>query len=152
MVEEYFGKPLEPFQPLPEFKYEDFLGWNEQGDGNFSWASRLTMVESRMKAPSNENGSAGNCAVWHPHPADTTPQRNFYDIEPNSRLFKRFLIAAVQTDQVRSTRWYGIQWLACHAHLRVSITESERVMPSVLKRIEVLLDKVGLEQEHFVVR
>jgi len=31
MVEEYFGKPLEPFQPLPEFKYEDFLGWNEQG-------------------------------------------------------------------------------------------------------------------------
>jgi len=31
-------------------------------------------------------------------------------------------------------------------------TESERVMPSVLKRIELLLDKVGLEQEHFVVR
>ena len=33
MVEEYFGKPLLPFKQLPEFKYEDFLGWNEQGDG-----------------------------------------------------------------------------------------------------------------------
>jgi sulfite reductase (ferredoxin) len=33
MVEKYFGKPLAPFKPLPEFKYHDFLGWNEQGDG-----------------------------------------------------------------------------------------------------------------------
>ena len=32
-VEEYFGKPFEPFKPLPEFKYLDFLGWHEQGDG-----------------------------------------------------------------------------------------------------------------------
>jgi sulfite reductase (ferredoxin) len=32
-VEEYFGKPLEPFKKLPKFKYYDFIGWNEQGDG-----------------------------------------------------------------------------------------------------------------------
>jgi sulfite reductase (ferredoxin) len=34
----------------------------------------------------------------------------------------------------------------------LAITESERVMPSVLKRIETLLEQVGLENEHFVVR
>ncbi|MEK0189418.1 sulfite reductase, ferredoxin dependent, partial [Microcoleus anatoxicus PTRS2] len=32
-VAEYFGKPLEQFKPLPEWKYFDFLGWHEQGDG-----------------------------------------------------------------------------------------------------------------------
>lgn len=27
------GKKFEPFKPLPPWKYEDYLGWNEQGDG-----------------------------------------------------------------------------------------------------------------------
>ena len=31
-VEEYFGKPLKPFKPLPDFEYKDYLGWHEQGD------------------------------------------------------------------------------------------------------------------------
>ncbi|HEY9847402.1 MAG TPA: hypothetical protein V6D03_14555, partial [Candidatus Caenarcaniphilales bacterium] len=34
----------------------------------------------------------------------------------------------------------------------LAITESERVMPGILERIRTLLDKVGLEQEHFVTR
>ena len=32
-VEEYFGQALQPFKPLPDWKYEDYLGWYEQGDG-----------------------------------------------------------------------------------------------------------------------
>lgn len=32
-VAEYFGKSLTPFKELPEWKYQDFLGWHEQGDG-----------------------------------------------------------------------------------------------------------------------
>ncbi len=30
---EYFGKSIAPFKPLPKWKYLDFLGWHEQGDG-----------------------------------------------------------------------------------------------------------------------
>ncbi|MGK7928482.1 MAG: NADPH-dependent assimilatory sulfite reductase hemoprotein subunit, partial [Spirulina sp.] len=32
-VEEYFGKAIAPLKPLPEWKYDDYLGWLEQGDG-----------------------------------------------------------------------------------------------------------------------
>jgi len=112
------------------------------------------MVESRMKALQIENGSVGNCAAVC-IPIRLTPHHNvIFTIlnQKSSRLFKRFLIAAAfkptRCDQPVGTVFNGLP----HAHLRVSITESERVMPSVLKRIEVLLDKVGLEQEHFVVR
>jgi sulfite reductase beta subunit-like hemoprotein len=27
------GKKMQPFKPLPPWKYEDYLGWHEQGDG-----------------------------------------------------------------------------------------------------------------------
>jgi len=47
------GKPLEPFQPLPEFKYEDFRVGTNRATASFSRAYRLKMVESRMKALSN---------------------------------------------------------------------------------------------------
>jgi sulfite reductase (ferredoxin) len=32
-VEEYLGKAIGLFKPLPDWKYEDYLGWHEQGDG-----------------------------------------------------------------------------------------------------------------------
>jgi sulfite reductase (ferredoxin) len=34
----------------------------------------------------------------------------------------------------------------------LAVTESERAIPAVLDRIRVLLDRLGLEQDHFVVR
>lgn len=33
MVESYLGKSIAPFKELPEWKYQDYLGWHEQGDG-----------------------------------------------------------------------------------------------------------------------
>lgn len=27
------GKKFEAFKPLPAWRYEDYLGWHEQGDG-----------------------------------------------------------------------------------------------------------------------
>ncbi len=32
-VEKRFGKQFEPYRELPEWKFEDYLGWHEQGDG-----------------------------------------------------------------------------------------------------------------------
>lgn len=30
VVEQYMGKAFQAFQPLPEWKFEDYLGWHEQ--------------------------------------------------------------------------------------------------------------------------
>lgn len=37
MVEQYYGKKLEPFRPLPPFEFKDYLGWMEQGDGRLAY-------------------------------------------------------------------------------------------------------------------
>jgi sulfite reductase (ferredoxin) len=34
----------------------------------------------------------------------------------------------------------------------LAITESERILPSILDRVRAVLDKVGLSEEHFVIR
>ena len=34
----------------------------------------------------------------------------------------------------------------------LAITESERIIPEILSRIRHLLDRIGLEKEHFVIR
>ena len=33
LVEGYFGSKIDPWRPLPAWKYEDWMGWHEQGDG-----------------------------------------------------------------------------------------------------------------------
>ncbi|HEY9779782.1 MAG TPA: sulfite reductase, ferredoxin dependent [Leptolyngbyaceae cyanobacterium] len=156
-VEEYFGKPLEPFKPLPEFQYEDFLGWHEQGDGKSFLG--ISVENGRVKDEGSfqlrtalrEIVQQFNLAIR------LTPHHNiiFSDIEPeNKQAIEQILTRyGVQVDpaQINPLVRYS---MACPAlpTCGLATSESERAMPGVLKRIEALLNKVGLEQEHFVVR
>lgn len=47
LVEGYFGKPLAPWRELPEWKYMDWMGWHEQGDGN--WFLGVNVEQGRVK-------------------------------------------------------------------------------------------------------
>ena len=156
-VEEYFGKPLEPFKSLPEFQYEDFLGWHEQGDGKSFLG--ISVENGRVKDEGSfqlrtalrEIVQQFNLAIR------LTPHHNiiFSDIEPeNKQAIEQILTRyGVQVDpaQINPLVRYS---MACPAlpTCGLATSESERAMPGVLKRIEALLNKVGLEQEHFVVR
>ncbi len=157
MVEEYFGKELEPFQPLPEFKYEDFLGWQEQGDGKLFLG--ISVENGRIKDEGSFQLRTAMREIVQQFnlPIRLTPHHNviFYDIEPQDRDRIQEILdrCGVQIDPnaINPLVRYS---MACPAMptCGLAITESERVMPSVLKRIETLLEKVGLEKEHFIVR
>lgn len=157
MVEKYFGKPLEPFKPLPEFKYEDFLGWQEQGDGKLFLG--ISVENGRIKDEGSFQLRTAMREIVQQFnlPIRLTPHHNviFYDIEPeNQQAIQEILNrCGVQTDPnaINPLVRYS---MACPAMptCGLAITESERVMPSILKRIETLLEKVGLENEHFIIR
>jgi sulfite reductase (ferredoxin) len=157
MVEEYFGKPLEAFKPLPEFKYEDFLGWQEQGDGKLFLGISVENGRVKDEGSFQLRTALREIVQQFDLPIRLTPHHNviFYDIEPEKREAIQEILnrCGVQTDPnaINSLVRYS---MACPAFptCGLAITESERVMPSVLKRIETLLEKVGLEKEHFMVR
>ena len=73
-VEEYFGKKIQPYQSLPEWKFYDYLGWHEQGDdklflgihiengriydnGRFKLKSALKEIQLRYQLPMRLTGN-----------------------------------------------------------------------------------------------
>ncbi len=157
MVEGYFGKPTEPFKPLPEFKYEDFLGWHEQGDGKLFLGISIENGRIKDEGSFQLRTALREIVQQFALPIRVTPHHNviLYDIEPDKQQAIEQILAAggVQADPATLNPLVRYS-MACPALPTCSLatTESERVMPSVLKRIEALLVMVGLEQEHFVVR
>ncbi len=156
-VEEYFGKKLAPFQALPEFKYEDFLGWQEQGDGKLFVGISVENGRVKDEGSLQLRTALREIVQQFNLPIRLTAHHNiiFYDIEPSRKQAIQDILTrcGVQTDPeaINALVRYS---MACPAMptCGLAITESERVMPSVLKRIETLLEQVGLENEHFVVR
>ena len=155
-VAEYFGKPLEAFKPLPEWKYLDFLGWNEQGDGKLFVGISVNNGRIKDEGSFQLKTALREIVQKYNLPVLATPHQNvlIYDISPDIKqeiqgILDRCGIES-ETDLDPLVR-YG---MACPAMptCGLAITESERVMPSILERIRALLTKVGLEDEHLVVR
>jgi sulfite reductase (ferredoxin) len=156
-VEEYFGKPLAAFKELPPFKYKDFLGWNEQGDGKLFLG--IPIENGRVKDEGNFKLRTALREIVQKFslPIRLTPNHNllFYEIDPAQKTEIQQILdrCGVQADpdQLDPLVRYS---MACPAMptCGLAITESERIMPDLLNRVRGLLKKVGLENEHFIVR
>lgn len=157
MLEKYFGKPLQPFKPLPEFKYEDFLGWHEQGDGKLFLGISVQNGRIMDDAKMQLRTALREIVQQFDLPMRLTPHHNviFYEIEPEKQeaveeILSRYHVEA-DPNAIKPLVRYA---MACPAlpTCGLATTESERIIPSVLDRIEAILHKVGLGDEHFVIR
>ncbi|MDJ1181751.1 sulfite reductase, ferredoxin dependent [Roseofilum casamattae] len=156
-VEYYFGKPLQPFKSLPEFKYLDYLGWYEQGDGKLFFG--LSIENGRVKDDGKFKLKTAlrEVASQFQLPMRLTANHNLivYEIDPADKeaIAKIFQSNGVQTnpDKIDPLVRYS---MACPALplCGLAVTESERALPGILQRIRALLNKVGLKNESFVTR
>ncbi|BCX12642.1 MAG: sulfite reductase subunit beta [Thermosynechococcus sp.] len=155
-VEEYFGKPLEPFRPLPPWRYQDFLGWHPQGDGKFFYG--LSIANGRILDRGNfKLKSALRKIVEDFHlPLRVTPHQNLLlcDVSPEQQAAIQHLLEQHGVRDVSTIDPLERYSMACPAlpTCGLAITESERAMPGVLERIRRLMDRLGLKDEHFVIR
>ncbi|MEH2362919.1 sulfite reductase, ferredoxin dependent [Nostoc sp.] len=156
-VEEYFGKPVEAFKPLPEFKYHDFLGWNEQGDGKLFLG--ISIENGRIKDEGSFQLKTALREIVEQFNLSIrlTPNQNviFYDIEPDSKQAIQDILSRHGVGDDPSKIEPLVRYaMACPAlpTCGLAITESERAIPGILERVRALLDKIGLQNEHFVVR
>ncbi|MEK0195420.1 NADPH-dependent assimilatory sulfite reductase hemoprotein subunit, partial [Microcoleus anatoxicus] len=155
-VATYFGKPLEQFKPLPEWKYFDFLGWHEQGDGKLFLG--ISVENGRIKDEGSFQLKTALREIVQKHnlPMLVTPHQNvlIYDISPDIKQEIQGILSRCGIQGETAIDPLVRYAMACPAMptCGLAITESERVIPSILERIRALLTKVGLEDEHFVVR
>ena len=155
-VESYFGKAIEPFKPLPEFKYLDFLGWHEQGDGKLFVGISIQNGRVKDEGSLQLKTALRELVQTFKLPMLLTPSQDtiLYDIDPAHKAQMQAILTrcGIQGEtEIDSLVRYS---MACPAlpTCGLATAESERVIPSILARLRALLIKVGLEQEHFVIR
>jgi sulfite reductase (ferredoxin) len=155
-VEGYFGKAIQPSKPLPEFKYLDFLGWDEQGDGklflgisvengrvkdegNFQLKTALREITQKFALPMRLTGNQNIllCDILPEHKAEIQATLDRCGIQKETAIDPLVRYA-----------------MACPAlpTCGLATTESERAIPHILERIRAVATKVGLPEEYFVVR
>jgi sulfite reductase (ferredoxin) len=155
-VEGYFGKPIQPFRPLPEFKYEDYLGWHEQGDGKLFLG--ISIENGRVK---DEGSLQLKTALREIEAKFALPMR----LTPNHNVVLSEIDPATKDEIQGILDRHGVKKeteidplvrysMACPAlpTCGLAVTESERILPTILDRIRALLNKVGLPQESLVTR
>lgn len=156
-VEGYFGKKIEPYKPLPAFKYYDYLGWNEQGDGKLFLGISIDNGRIKDEGTFRLKTALREIIEQFSLPMRLTASQNvlIYEIEPSQQLAIQQILdrhgVHISPESIEPLVRYS---MACPAlpTCGLAITESERALPGVLERIRTLLDKLGLQNEHFVVR
>ncbi|OKH38995.1 sulfite reductase, ferredoxin dependent [[Phormidium ambiguum] IAM M-71] len=156
VVEGYFGKALQPFQPLPEFKYLDFLGWHEQGDGKLFLGISIDNGRVKDEGEFKLKTALKEIVQKYQLPMYLTPHQNLIlaEIEVKNKQEIQGILdrCGIKTEtEIDPLVRYS---MACPAlpTCGLAITESERIIPSIRERLRALLVKVGLQEEHFVVR
>lgn len=153
VVEQYYGKKFEPFRALPEWEFKSFLGWHEQGDGSLFCGLHIDngRIKGIMKKTLREVIEKYNLNVR------ITANQNLI-LCGIRHAWRRPIITMLAQGGLLQPRFVdplNITAMACPAlpMCPLAITEAERGIPDILKRVRAVFEKVGLKyNESIVVR
>jgi len=157
LTEKYLGEPFEPWRPLPEWKYIDWMGWHDQGDGKYMLG--VNIEQGRVRDTPEVRIKSGLRAI-----VDHFPGVDLL-LTPSQSVVLRNIRAADRQGVELCLRMHGIKLIdeidaitrksiACPAFplCGLAITEAERVQPNINARLTQQLKEMGLGNTDFVTR
>ncbi|KMZ71185.1 Sulfite reductase (ferredoxin), Sulfite reductase (NADPH) [Zostera marina] len=151
VVEQYYGKKIEPFKELPEWEFVDYLGWHEQGDGTMFCG--LHIDSGRIGGTTKKTLRA----IIEKYNLDVrlTPNQNIILTNIN-RAWRKPISTSLAEAGILDIKYVdplNVTAMACPALplCPLAITEAERGIPALLKRVRAIFDKVGLKHYDSVV-
>jgi len=157
LTEKYLGEPFEPWRPLPEWKYIDWMGWHDQGDGKHMLG--VNIEQGRVRDTPEVRIKSGLRAI-----VDNFPGVDLL-LTPSQSVVLRNIRAADRQGVELCLRMHGIKLIdevdaltrksiACPAFplCGLAITEAERVQPNINARLTQQLKEMGLGNTDFVTR
>ncbi|XP_060667898.1 sulfite reductase [ferredoxin], chloroplastic [Ziziphus jujuba] len=152
-VEEHWGGKFQPFHELPEWEFKSYLGWHEQGGGNLFCGLHVDngRIGGKMKKTLREVIEKYNLGVR------LTPNQNIILCDIGNS-WKRSITTALAQAGLLHPRYVeplNLTAMACPAMplCPLAITEAERGIADILKRIRAVFEKVGLKySESMVIR
>jgi sulfite reductase (ferredoxin) len=147
-LESRVGFAIGEAQPMPEFRTEDHLGWNAQGDGR--WYLGIPVENGRLVDRGHYRLRSGLRAVierWNLNVRLTAQQDILLTGIPEAdRAEVDALLAEYGVRTVEEISPVRRTALACPAMptCGLAITEAERVFPGVIDELEEALEELGL--------
>ena len=150
-VEEYYGSKLAPARDAEIKGVDDYMGWHEQGDGKLFVG--INIENGRIKDDGDLRIKSGLKAVVDKFklPVRLTALQSLIlcDIDPTD---KEDVSKILSDHGIKSAEDYSLSRrfsLACPAlpMCGLSVTESERVMPTFMDQLDAELEKQGLADE-----
>jgi len=153
VVEQYFGKKLEPFRPLPPWEHKNYLGWGEQGDGLLFYG--VFVPNGRLKGEGKK--MLRHIIEKYELNVMLTAEQNIIlcNIEPSWKEDIQSRLEGVGYIDYQKADGLDTSSMACPALplCGLAVTEAERGLPAVNKRIRQVMSKVGLGADtSFVIR
>ena len=142
----YFDGPIAPAQKETTPELLDYLGWHPQGDG--LWFVGLPLLCGRLDGE-RKRGLRALVERYQPEIRLTANQDLLLcNIGKTQRQEISEALTELGWSEPTETSLLGRHAIACPAlpTCGLAITESERILPQVLERLETLLDEEGIEQ------
>lgn len=156
LVESYAGVEIAPWRPVAEWKYNDWMGWWDQGDGKLFYGQHVD--NGRVKDEGSFRLKSALRALvdrYNVHSIlSPTQSIIFRDIDPKDRdgieatLREHGIAPLEEVDPIARLA------MACPALPLCGLaqTEAERIMPSYVARVRAMLDRMNLPGEEIVMR
>ncbi|CAN1750887.1 Sulfite reductase 1 [ferredoxin], chloroplastic [Linum perenne] len=150
-VEQYYGRKFEPFRVLPQWEFKSHLGWHEEGDGKWFYGLHVDngRIGGKMKKTLREVIEKYNLDVR------ISANQNIILCGIRRTLKRNITVALAQGGllQPKFVDPLNLTAMACPAFplCPLAITEAERGIPDILKRVRAVFEKVGLKYSDSVV-
>ncbi len=155
-VEKYYGQKLQDCTEDEVHGLDDHMGWFPQGDGRFFYG--WNVENGRLSDSDDRRWKAAVrqiCAELQPGVRLTAHQSLlFTDLAEADRPRLESIIhqhGLPLTEEISTVRRWSMACVALPT-CGLAVTESERVLPSLMDQLESELAKLGLEREAFTVR
>jgi len=154
-VAEVSGLEIAPPRPIDWTRFDDLLGWHEQGDG--AWFYGLRVFNGRVRDADDGAYRSALRAIAHLGVAfRITPNQNVYlvDVTPDERPVIDGILATYGISPPETARGLRRLAMACPAlpTCGLAVAEAERALPGVLDELQVLFDGLGLGDETPTIR
>ena len=156
LVESYFGKKIQPWREIEEFKYNDWMGWWEQGDGKLFYG--LHVDNGRVKDDGDFRLKTCLRVLVDKFNLDMiispTQSLIFRDIDPKNKAEIESILVEHGITPLEQVDPLARLAMACPALPLCGLaqTEAERRMPSYIERVRSLLNTMNIPEEEILMR
>mmetsp|Transcript_28302 Transcript_28302/g.57168 ORF Transcript_28302/g.57168 Transcript_28302/m.57168 type:complete len:639 (+) Transcript_28302:226-2142(+) len=156
LVESYYGKEILPWRPIAEWKYNDWMGWWEQGDGKLFYGQHID--NGRVKDEGDFRLKSAIRAIvdkYNVHSIMSPTQSIiFRDIDPKDKEGIESILREHGVQPLEEVDPLARLSMACPALPLCGLAqgEAERIMPSYIERMRTLLNKMNLSDEEILMR